>query len=203
MRDQLPEPLLLASGSAIRAQLLRNAGLSFDVILPRVDEAAIRDSLIAEGASPRDIADALAEAKARRVANRHPSALVIGCDQVLAFKGQTFAKPISPVDALAQLQTLSGGTHTLLSAVVLYAQGEPVWRHVGEVRLTMRPLSDAYIQDYITRNWDSIQHSVGAYKIEEEGPRLFTRIDGDYFSILGLPLLELLSYLILRGTLPA
>ncbi len=203
MRDQLPEPLLLASGSAIRAQLLRNAGLSFDVILPRVDEAAIRDSLTAEGASPRDIADALAEAKARRVANRHPSALVIGCDQVLAFKGQTFAKPISPVDALAQLQTLSGGTHTLLSAVVLYAQGEPVWRHVGEVRLTMRPLSDAYMQDYITRNWDSIQNSVGAYKIEEEGPRLFTRIDGDYFSILGLPLLELLSYLILRGTLPA
>ena len=203
MPDPLPNPIILASGSVIRAQLLRNAGLTFDTVLPRIDEVAIRQSLTAEGATPRDIADTLAEAKARRVANRHPAALVIGCDQVLAFNGQIFAKPTSPADALTQLQTLSGGTHMLLSAVVLYAMGEPVWRHVGQVRLTMRPLSDAYLQDYITRNWDSIRHSVGAYKIEEEGARLFTRIDGDYFTILGLPLLELLSYLILRGTVPA
>lgn len=199
----MSDPIILASGSTIRAQLLRNAGVSFDTVLPRVDEAAIRDSLVAENASPRDIADALAEAKARRVANRHPMALVIGCDQVLDLKGQIFAKPTSPADAINQLQTLRGQTHTLLSAVVLYAAAEPVWRHVGQVRLTMRPLSDAYITDYITRNWDQVQHSVGAYKIEEEGARLFTRIDGDYFTILGLPLLELLSYLILRGTLPA
>ncbi len=203
MPDPLPNPIILASGSVIRAQLLRNAGLTFDTVLPRIDEVAIRQSLTAEGATPRDIADTLAEAKARRVANRHPTALVIGCDQVLAFNGQIFTKPTSPADALTQLQSLRSGTHTLLSAVVLYAQGEPVWRHVGQVRLTMRPLSDAYLQDYITRNWDSIRHSVGAYKIEEEGARLFTRIDGDYFTILGLPLLELLSYLILRGTVPA
>lgn len=199
----MSDPIILASGSAIRAQLLRNAGVSFDTVLPRVDEAAIRDSLVVENASPRDIADTLANAKSRRVANRHPTALVIGCDQVLELKGQIFAKPTSPADAINQLQTLRGQTHTLLSAVVLYAAAEPVWRHVGQVRLTMRPLSDAYITDYITRNWDSVQHSVGAYKIEEEGARLFTRIDGDYFTILGLPLLELLSYLILRGTLPA
>jgi septum formation protein len=196
-------PIILASGSAVRAQLLRNANVSFDVVLSRVDEVALRNSLGAEQASPRDIADALAEAKARRVANRHPTALVIGCDQVLEFKGQIFNKPTSPADAIGQLQTLRGQTHSLLSAVVLYATAEPIWRHVGQVKLTMRQLSDAYIHDYVARNWDSVQHSVGAYKIEEEGSRLFTRIEGDYFTILGLPLTDLLSYLILRGTLSA
>lgn len=199
----MSDHIILASGSAIRAQLLRNAGVSFDVVLPRVDEEAIRLSLGAEQASPRDIADALAETKARRVATRHPAALVIGCDQVLDLKGQLFSKPTSPDDAIRQLQTLRGATHSLLSAVVIYAAGEPVWRHVGQVKLTMRPLSDPYIHDYVARNWDSVQHSVGGYKIEEEGARLFTRIEGDYFSILGLPLTDLLSYLILRGTLPA
>ena len=194
-------PIILASGSAVRAQLLRNANVSFDVVLSRVDEVALRASLGAERASPRDIADALAEAKARRVANRHPTALVIGCDQVLEFKGQIFNKPTSHGDAIRQLQSLRGHTHSLLSAVVLYAAADPIWRHVGQVKLTMRQLSDAYIHDYVTRNWHSVQHSVGAYKIEEEGARLFTRIEGDYFTILGLPLTDLLSYLILRGTL--
>lgn len=199
----MSDRIILASGSAIRAQMLRNAGVAFDVVLPRVDEDAIRASLGAERASARDIADALAEAKARRVANRHPAALVIGCDQVLDCHGQIFSKPTSPDDAISQLQTLRGTTHTLLSAVVVYAAAEPVWRHVGQVRLTMRALSDPYVHDYVARNWDSIQHAVGCYKIEEEGARLFTRIDGDYFTILGLPLTDLLSYLILRGTLPA
>lgn len=198
----MSDRIILASGSAIRAQLLRNAGVNFDVVLPRVDEEAIRLSLGAEQASPRDIADALAETKARRVATRHPAALVIGCDQVLDQKGQLFSKPTSPDVAVRQLQTLRGTMHTLYSAVVIYAAGEPVWRHVGQVRLTMRPLSDSYIHDYVERNWDRVQHSVGAYKIEEEGARLFSRIDGDYFTILGLPLTDLLSYLILRGTLP-
>ena len=199
----MSDTVILASGSAIRAQLLRNAGVSFDVVLPRVDEEAVRASLSAELASPRDIADTLAEAKARRVSHRHPTSVVIGCDQILDYNGQIFAKPSSPLDAINQLQTLRGNTHTLLSAVVVYVAAEPVWRHVGQVSLTMRPLSDAYIQDYVSRNWDQVQHSVGAYKIEEEGARLFTRIEGDYFSILGLPLTELLSYLILRGTLRA
>lgn len=197
----LTDSIILASGSAIRAQLLRNAAVKFDIVLPRVDEQAIRAGLLAENATPRDIADALAEAKARRVANRHPIALVIGCDQVLDFNGQIYAKPTSPADAITQLQTLQGNSHTLHSAVVLYANAAPVWRHIGQVKMAMRPLSDVYIHDYVSRNWDSIQHSVGAYKIEEEGARLFTRTDGDYFSILGLPLLDLLSYLIQRGTL--
>lgn len=196
-------PIILASGSDIRATLLRNAGVPFDISVARVDEDMIRASLAAEGANPRDMADTLAEMKAQRVASRHPDALVIGCDQILAFDTTVLSKPTSPEDALAQLKLMRGKRHQLLSAAVIYGEGKPLWRHVGVVRLHMRDASDAYLQDYVSRNWDSIQHAVGAYKLEEEGVRLFTRIDGDYFNVLGLPLLELLSYLTLRGALPA
>ncbi|KQB96545.1 septum formation protein Maf [Loktanella sp. 1ANDIMAR09] len=199
----MSDQIILASGSEIRAQLLKNAGLDFDVSVARVDEDAVRASLLAESASPRDIADTLAELKAQRVAARHPDALVIGCDQVLALGPQIFNKPETPAEALSQLQSLRGQKHQLLSAAVIYGEGKPLWRHVGVVRLHMRDASDAYLADYVDRNWDSIRHSVGAYKLEEEGVRLFTRIEGDYFTVLGLPLLELLSYLTLRGTLPS
>lgn len=195
-------PIILASGSEIRAQLLTNAGLDFTVSVARVDEDAVRASLQAEQASPRDIADTLAELKAQRVAARHPEALVIGCDQILALGQEIFSKPQTPQNALVQLQALRGQKHQLLSAAVIYGEGKPLWRHVGVTRLFMRDASDAYLKDYVDRNWDSIQHAVGAYKLEEEGVRLFTRIEGDYFNVLGLPLLELLSYLTLRGTLP-
>ena len=196
-------PIILASGSEIRAQLLTNAGLDFTVSVARVDEDAVRASLQAEQASPRDIADTLAELKAQRVAARHPEALVIGCDQILALGQEIFSKPQTPQDALVQLQSLRGQKHQLLSAAVIYGEGKPLWRHVGVTRLFMRDVSDAYLKDYVDRNWHSIQHAVGAYKLEEEGVRLFTRIEGDYFNVLGLPLLELLSYLTLRGTLPS
>ncbi|HEV8036092.1 Maf family protein [Yoonia sp.] len=199
----MSDQIVLASGSEIRAQLLRNAGLDFDVSIARVDEDAVRASLLAETASPRDIADTLAELKAQRVAARHPDALVIGCDQILAMGPRIFNKPETPAEALSQLQSLRGQKHQLLSAAVIYGEGKPLWRHVGIVRLHMRDASDAYLTDYVARNWDSIRHSVGAYKLEEEGVRLFTRIEGDYFTVLGLPLLELLSYLTLRGTLPS
>lgn len=199
----MPEPIILASGSEIRATLLRNACVPFTAQPARVDEEAVRQSLEAEDASPRDIADALAEFKARRVAAKHPEALVIGCDQVLAVGRSVLAKPDSPDHALEQLRSLRGQKHQLLSAAVIYGEGKPLWRHVGVVRLQMRDTSDDYISDYVDRNWDSIRHAVGAYKLEEEGVRLFTRIDGDYFNVLGLPLLELLSYLTLRGTLPS
>jgi len=195
--------IILASGSEIRAELLKNAGLDFAVSVARVDEDSIRASLLAEQASPRDIADTLAEMKAQRVAARHPEALVIGCDQILALGREIYSKPQTQAEALIQLQSLRGQKHQLLSAAVIYGEGKPLWRHVGTVRLTMREASDAYLTDYLDRNWDSIQHSVGAYKLEEEGVRLFTRIEGDYFNVLGLPLLELLSYLTLRGTLPS
>lgn len=199
----MPEPLILASGSTIRATLLRNAGVSFTTATPRVDEDAMRDALRAEGASPRDIADALAEMKAAKVSARNPGALVIGCDQILAHGSNILSKPASTDDAIAQLSELRGGVHQLLSAAVIYENGKPIWRHVGVVRLHMRDASDAYLRDYVTRNWEEVRHCVGAYQIEAEGVRLFHRIEGDYFNILGLPLLELLSYLTLRGTLPA
>ncbi len=195
----MPKPVILASGSEIRATLLRNAGIAFEVIPAKVDEEAIRARLDAEGASPQDVADTLAEYKARRVSGRNPEALVLGCDQIAALKGDILSKPETPDEAKAQLMRLSGQTHKLLSAAVLYEAGEPIWRHVGVVRLTMHQLSESYVEDYVSRNWDSIRHAVGAYKLEEEGVRLFSRIEGDYFNVLGLPLTELLSYLITRG----
>ena len=191
--------MILASSSPIRLQMLRAAGLTVDAIAPRVDEATIRDALVAEGAHPRDIADTLAEMKARKVAEKHSDALVLGCDQVLALDRQTFAKPETPDQARAQLRQLRGQSHKLLSAIVAYENAEPVWRHVAEVRLTMHAISDSYLDDYVTRTWDSIRHSVGCYKIEEEGVRLFSAISGDHFTILGLPLLPLLAWAGTRG----
>jgi septum formation protein len=191
--------ILLASSSPVRLQLLRAAGLSVEAISPRVDEETARLALQADGASPRDIADTLAEMKARKIAERFPTDLVIGCDQVLALGREIFAKPETPAAASAQLSALRGKTHRLLSAIVVYENAEPVWRHVGEADLTMHPLSDSYRDDYIARNWDSIRHSVGCYKLEEEGVRLFSAITGDYFTILGLPLLPLLAWAGTRG----
>jgi septum formation protein len=195
--------MILASTSRTRLAMLRAAGLDPAPVAPRVDEATIRDTLTAEGAHPRDIADALAEMKARKVAEKHPASLVIGCDQVLALDREIFAKPETPDAARAQLRALRGKTHKLFSAAVVYENAEPVWRFVGEARLTMHTFSDAYLNDYIDRNWDSVRHSVGCYKVEEEGIRLFSAITGDHFTILGLPLLPLLAWMRNRGMIAA
>ena len=193
------KPLILASSSETRLRLLRAAGLDVTSHTPRIDEAAMRAALEADHATPRDIADALAEMKARKIADRHGDALVLGCDQVLEFRHKVWGKPESPAEAIAQLSTFRGQSHKLLSAIVLYDAGQPIWRYVGEVQLTMRMVSDDWLRDYVGRNWESIRHSVGGYKLEEEGIRLFSAIEGDYFTILGLPLLPLLGYLGERG----
>jgi septum formation protein len=195
--------LILASSSPTRLALLRAAGVAADPQPPRVDEEQVRRALEAEGARPRDVADTLAEMKARKIAERQPQALVLGCDQVLEAGGRIYGKPETPAEARTQLTDLRGKTHKLLSAAVLYQDARPVWRHVGEARLTMRDFSDAYLDGYLPRNWDSIRHSVGGYKLEEEGVRLFDRIEGDHFTILGLPLMPLLAYLGTRGIIPA
>ncbi|KIN62829.1 Maf-like protein [Sulfitobacter noctilucicola] len=195
------QPLILASGSKIRADLLRQACVPHETAVARIDEDTIKQSLIAEEATPRDIADTLAEMKARKVSDKYPGALVLGCDQVLDHHGVLLSKPENEQAAIKQLGLLSNDRHSLLSAAVLYEDGKPVWRHVGQVRLRMRTLSDDYISDYIARNWESIRHAVGSYKLEEEGVRFFTSIEGDYFHVLGMPLLELINYLTLRGDL--
>lgn len=168
-----------------------------------IDEDMLRDSLLQEQAKPHDIADALAENKAAKVARKHPEALVLGCDQVLEFNGAILNKPVNRDNAKEQLMALRGKTHTLLSAIVLYDRTEPIWRHTARAKLTMNAFSDGYLDAYLERNWPAIGQSVGAYMLESEGLRLFSHVEGDYFTILGLPMFPLLSYLSLRGFIPS
>ncbi|HEU0222257.1 MAG TPA: Maf family protein [Paracoccaceae bacterium] len=199
----MSRPLLLASASAARRAMLEAAGIALQTVPARIDEAALKGALAAEGARPRDIADALAEAKALKISRRHPEALILGADQVLAAGDALFDKPADLAAARAQLLALRGRAHELLSAAVIAEGGEPVWRHVGRARLTMRDFSDAFLDDYLAREGGHVLASVGAYRIEGAGVQLFSRIEGDHFCILGLPLLEILAYLRLRGVCPA
>lgn len=190
--------LILASTSQTRQMLLRNAAIEFEARPPRIDEEMVKDALLAEGHPPRNIADALAELKALKI---REAGFVVGCDQVVDHDGQLLSKPETQVQAEAQLTALSGGRHKLHSAVVVTEDGKPVWRHVATVTMTMRQVSAGYISDYVARNWDTIRHSAGSYTLEGEGARLFHRVDGDYFAVLGLPLLPLIDFLATRGEL--
>lgn len=190
----MSEPLILASASAARAAVLKQAGLTFTAMRPSVDEEALKQSLRAEGFSPRDQADALAEAKALSVSRRMPG-FVIGADQMLAMGDDVFDKPQSRAEAGGHLRALRGQTHTLLTAIVIAKEGAVIWRHMETPRLTMRSFTDAFLDSYLDAIGDSACASVGAYQIEGQGAQLFTKIEGDYFSILGLPLLPLLGFL--------
>lgn len=192
--------LILASSSQTRQTLLRNAAVPFEARPARVDEATVRDALLAEGHGPRNVADALAELKALRI--REPG-LILGCDQVLSHEDQIVSKPENPEDAVAQLTRLSGGRHKLHSAAVIVEDGKPIWRHIGDVTMIMRAASPEYLADYVARNWDMIRHSAGSYTLEGEGARLFHQVQGDFFSVLGLPLLPLIDYLVTRGDISA
>lgn len=191
----MPSPLILASRSAARATLLERARVPFEIVAVGVDEAAVKAGMVAEGAPARDVADALAELKARRVATRHPNRLVLGADQVLVADGRIHDKPADRAAAREQLRALRGRAHQLLSAAVVFEGGRPVWRHVGRADLTMRPFSDAFLEDYLDREGDAVLASVGAYRIEDGGAQLFSRVAGDVYTIMGLPLLELLAFL--------
>lgn len=194
--------LVLASASTIRADLLRSAGVSIDIAPVRVDEGATKSALLSEDAPHRDIADALADLKARRGASKHVDRLVLGVDQVLSFKNHLLDKPKSQADLTGQLTDLSGQVHNLFSAAVIYENDKPQWRFIGQAQMIMRKLSPAFIADYVTENWDDVQHCVGGYQLEGPGAQLFSRVQGDYFSVLGLPLMEILGYLRARGVLP-
>lgn len=190
----------LASGSASRRNLLANAGVDASMVRPGVDEEALKAALRAEGAPVRDQAMALAELKAVRV-SQSTDGLVIGGDQMLALGDEAFDKPKDLAGARDHLRRLSGKAHTLETALVVCEQGAPVWRHLARPRLQMRQLSEPFIESYVGRCGEALLSTVGAYQLESLGSQLFTQIEGDYFSILGLPLLPLLDYLRIRGVL--
>lgn len=189
-------PLILASASPFRRSLLENAGVAFSWQAASIDERAIEEGLVSAGASPEEVALRLAEAKARDVASRcEDDAVVIGSDQTLSLGSRVFHKPADRADVVLHLRSLAGQTHQLNSAVVLVRGGEVLWQHLSSARMTMRVLSEAFLERHIDRVGDTVLGSVGAYQLEGEGIQLFERIEGDYFTILGLPMLPLLEAL--------
>lgn len=188
-------PLILASASRIRRTVLEHAGLAFSVEAAAVDEDEIKRAMQAAGASAELTAEALAETKANRVSARHDGALVLGCDQMLDLDGTWFDKPADRAHAFAHLKAFSGRTHRLVCGAVVSRNGSRIWHHVAVARLTVRPLSDAFIDAYLDAVGPAAFASVGAYQLEGLGAQLFTRIDGDYFTVLGLPLLPILGFL--------
>ena len=196
----LPE-LVLASQSASRRAMLDAAGVGYTAIPAHVDEAAVKQALLGEGQSARAIADALAELKAVSISLRSPNALVIGSDSIIAVGNMLYDKPVSRDDAAAHLGAFSGNELTLSSAVVVAEGGRPVWRHVEQARLAVRPISAAFISAYLDAEWPAIAGCVGCFRIEGPGVQLFSRIRGDHFTIMGMPLVPLLGYLRQRGVL--
>jgi nucleoside triphosphate pyrophosphatase len=204
MAEPIGRRVVLASASPFRRKMLEAAGLSLEVVPADVDEAALKRALTARTPrpGPAAVAQALAQAKAQAVAGRHPGALVIGADQVLALGDELFNKPGSLAEARTQLERLRGRTHRLHTAAALAHDGKIVWTRVGEATLTMRGFSAEFLDGYLARCGDAVCRTVGAYEIEGAGIQLFERVEGDHFTIIGLPLLALLAELRSRGALP-
>lgn len=194
--------LILASASKSRASLMQGAGLVFDMVPAHVDEDAIKASLKAEGATAAQCAETLAEFKAGTVSQRHPEALVIGADQMLECDGSWFDKPKDVAGGRAHLLHLRDKTHVLPTSVTVALNGTSIWHHTAQPRLTVRPFTDAFLDNYLAAVGSAVTSSVGAYQLEGRGAQLFSRIEGDFFTILGLPLLELLGFLREHGVVP-
>ena len=195
--------LVLASASPFRRALLENAGLVFKARAAEIDERALEKPLEDKGTAPETVALELAEAKARDVARHFSGALVIGSDQTMSLGSRVYHKPKTMAEATAHLLSLSGQTHRLNSAIVLLRDDEIVWRHVSSAHMTVRPLTAEFVERHLERVGEKALSSVGAYQLEGEGIQLFEKIEGDYFTILGLPMLPLLSKLRELGTIDA
>jgi septum formation protein len=194
--------IVLASRSAARRAVLDGVGIAYEAITAGVDEDAVKAAMLAEGANAREIADALAELKAIKVSRSHPG-FVVGADQTLELEGELYDKAETVDEARARLHLLRGKPHKLHSAVVVAKDGAPIWREVVTATLTMRDFSDVFLDDYLAHEGEAALGSVGCYRLEGRGVQLFSRIDGDYFTILGLPLMGLLDLLRRHGELPA
>lgn len=194
--------IILASGSMIRRKIMTDAGIDFEVITRPVDEDAIKTSMLSENVNLKDIADALAEAKSVRVSRQAPG-LVIGADQIMVMDNTLYDKPKNMLEARNRLLDMRGKTHSLIGAVVICENGSPAWRHLAKTKLTMRDFSDSFLDEYLEAEGDQILQSVGAYRFEGRGAQLFSKVEGDFFSILGLSLLPVMDYLRMRGVLSA
>lgn len=193
--------IVLASGSSARARMLEQAGVSFAVDVAAVDEAAVKATMAEETGSPARVAEVLAELKAVQVSARHPGLMVIGADQMLDCDGTWFDKPADRTAAREQLLALRGRTHRLTSSVVAVRDGRRLWHHSEAARLTMRMFSEAFLDQYLEQAGEAVLSSVGAYHLEGLGAQLFMLTEGDFFTILGLPLLPLLDFLRENGEL--
>jgi len=199
---QVDEPtLVLASASASRRALLQAAGLRFQAVPAAVDEASLKEAALAEGLPARDTAVLLADAKARAVARRRPEALVIGSDQLMVCEGRWFDKPADMVGAAAHLRALSGRTHQLVNGTVAWRGGQRIWQNAAVATLTVRVLGEAFIEAYLAAEGAALLATVGAYRMEGPGIHLFTAVDGEHSTILGLPMLPLLGFLRQQGVL--
>lgn len=197
----MSQPIILASQSLARRAVLEAAGVPIEIATAGVDEEAVKTAMLAEGATPRDVAEALAERKAVAVARARPE-YVVGADQTLEFEGRLYDKATTIEEARGRLKLLRGKPHRLHSAVAVARDGVPVWRELDTATLTMREFSDRFLEDYLTMEGAAALGSVGCYRLEGPGAQLFSKIEGDYFAILGLPLLGLLAFLRQHGALP-